>query len=126
MAPSYNTFYATFTVVILPNYDPTATVAACVSAITSTVNPAAWGNPTGVQNGTNGWLNEQQGFATIRYNTIIGLLQSTPGVAYVPDGEAGLAIGFTASPTGIVDLVMAGPAPLPISSSETVLGSVGS
>lgn len=115
-APSYNTIYVTAQIHALPGYDPTALVASVQQALLNYLSPAQWGNPlyaTSPSGSASQWLNSGQGFATIRYNKILNVIESVLGVDYVPGGSAGLAIGFAPSPSGTSDLTMSGPAPLP-------------
>jgi hypothetical protein len=122
-APSYSTIYVTFEVHVLAAYSPAAVLANCIAAVESYLSPASWGNPGTSSTGSTAWLNSGSGFNIVRYNKLLGIIESVPGVDYVPPGSAGLAIGFTASPSGTSDLTMPGPAPLPLSSGTTILGS---
>jgi hypothetical protein len=122
--PSYSTIYVTCQVSVLPGYDPSSAAAGVQAAIISYLSPATWGNPGSVSTGQSTWLNSGNGFNIVRFNSLIGVAESVPAVAYVPNG--GLQLGFTASPSGTVDLLMPGPAPLPQSSTSTVLVQIAS
>jgi hypothetical protein len=117
--PSYSTIYVSCEIAVLPGYDPSSAAAGAQAAIIAYLSPATWGNPGAVSTGQSTWLNSGDGFNVVRVNSLIGRVENVPAVAYVPNG--GLQLGFTASPTGTVDLVMPGPAPLPQSSASTVL-----
>jgi hypothetical protein len=122
--PSYSTIYVSCQVSVLPGYDPSSAAAGVQAAIISYLSPATWGNPGAVSTGQSTWLNSGNGFNIVRFNSLIGVAESVPAVAYVPNG--GLQLGFTASPSGTVDLLMPGPAPLPQSSTSTVLVQIAS
>jgi len=124
IAPTYSTIYVTFEIKVLPGFDETATLAAAEQAVLTYLNPQTWGGAA-PSNGGNQWLNSTDGFATVRYNKLIGVIEAVPGVDYVPAGSSGLALGFTASPSGTSDLTLPGPAPLPQSdlTTPTIVGS---
>jgi hypothetical protein len=122
--PSYSTIYVNCEIAVLPGYDPSSAAAGAQAAIIAYLSPATWGNPGAVSTGQSTWLNSGDGFNVVRVNSLIGRVENVPAVAYVPNG--GLQLGFTASPTGTVDLVMPGPAPLPQSSASTVLVQIAS
>jgi hypothetical protein len=122
--PSYSTIYVSCEIAVLPGYDPSSAAAGAQAAIIAYLSPATWGNPGAVSTGQSTWLNSGDGFNVVRVNSLIGRVENVPAVAYVPNG--GLQLGFTASPTGTVDLVMPGPAPLPQSSASTVLVQIAS
>lgn len=117
MPPSYNLIYVTTQIKVLPNYDATAVKASVVAAIQNYLNPGTWGSS--VQSSTS-WYNSAQGFSTVRYNKMIGVIEAVPGVDYVLPGSAGLAIGTAASPSGTSDIALVGPAPLPQAGTITV------
>lgn len=117
VAPTYFPVYVTAQVHVLPGFDSAGVVAAAKQALVSYLNPATWGGPW--KPGGPPWLNSAQGFNIVRYNKLLGQIEQTPGVDYVPSGSAGLAIGFSASPSATADLTMTGPAPLPISDLST-------
>jgi hypothetical protein len=118
--PSYNTIYVTAEVHVLPGYTPATVVANAQAAVLAYLNPAAWGNPGAGTTGASSWLNSGAGFNVVRYNDITAALK-VQGVQYVPPGSAGCAIGTTPSPSGTTDITMTGPAPLPRSTSMTIL-----
>jgi len=110
----YSKVYVTGEIHALPGY-VAATVAANVkSSVESYLSPATYGNPTGATTGSNVWLNATQGFNLVRYNQIIEVMGAVQGVAYVPAGSAGLAIGLSVTPTETLDLTLPGAAPLPL------------
>lgn len=127
IAPTFTKVYITYEAHILPGYSASAVIANIDAALVTYLNPFLWGNPQNAANaaGQSPWLNSVQGFATVRYNKVLGLIENVPGVDYVPPGSSGLAIGFTASPTGTSDLTLPGPAPLPQTdlTTPTVQGS---
>jgi Baseplate J-like protein len=110
-APTYHQVYVTAKIHVLPAYNAEAVVANVKSALEATVNPKVFGNPEGSTTGSNQWINERPG--KLRYNVILGIIESTPGVAYVFPGAEGLKIGTSASPTETSDISLSGPAPLP-------------
>ena len=118
-APSYSMIYVTVTIHVLPGFSAGAVVANAQAAILSYLSPATWGNPGASSSGATAWLNSGDGYNVLRFNSLIGVVESVPGVAYIPDG--GLALGFAASPAATADLAMPGPAPLPQASAETVM-----
>jgi hypothetical protein len=117
--PSYSTIYVNCQVAVLPGYDPSSAAATAQAAIIAYLSPATWGNPGAVSTGQSTWLNSGDGFNVVRVNSLIGVVENVPAVAYVPNG--GLQLGFTASPSGSADLTMPGPSPLPQASVSTVL-----
>lgn len=125
-APTYHTIYATYEIHVLPGYDPAAVLANADSALLSYLSPKLWGSPSAAVAAAGRWLNSTDGFNIVRYNKVLGIIENTPGVDYVPAGSAGLAIGLTASPTAVLDLTMTGPAPLPLTNltTPTIIGTV--
>jgi uncharacterized phage protein gp47/JayE len=117
--PSYHKVYVTFKIHILAGYNAASVVANAKAAVENLLSPAKWGNPTAATTGSTQWVNEPK----VRYNLILGTIENTPGVAYVFAGSTGLNIGLSATPTETVDLTLTGPAPLPESTSATILGS---
>jgi hypothetical protein len=111
---NYNEVRVKATVKVLPGFVASSVVANAKAAIERYLSPATWGNPEGQTTGTNSWLNATQGYNRVRYNQIIGVLEAVQGVAYVPSGSAGLAIGKEEAPGAkVADLTLSGPAPLP-------------
>lgn len=118
-APSYSQTYVSAQIQVLPGYAPTAVTQNVQNALLVYLNPATWGNPTGPTTGSQAWLNSGQGFNVVRFNKVLGLVENTPGVDYVPNGA--LTLGFAAAPAGVSDLTMPGPAPLPTSTAATIV-----
>lgn len=121
LSPTYSTIYVTGQVKVLPGYDPGMTIANVQAALLAFLNPATWGIPPNSRGVNAQWLNSTDGFATVRYNALIGVMESVAGAQYVPSGSSGLAIGLSASPTGVVDIALPGPAPLVTATSATIL-----
>ena len=119
--PSYTQIYVTYQIHPLPGFDAGALVAAVNQQLLTYLSPGSWGNPA-VQSGGL-WLNSGSGFNIVRFNKILGIIEGVRGVDYVPVG--GLQIGTGPSPSGTSDIVMGGPAPLPLSdvSTPTIVGS---
>lgn len=120
LAPSYTTIYVTCAVHALPGYDTTALASAVQAAILNYLSPAQWGNPlfqTTPSGAAVSWLSSAQGFATVRYLKLVGLVENVLGVDYVST----LTLGFSASPVGTSDLTLLGPAPLPQSTAAGVI-----
>lgn len=115
VSPSYTTIYVTGQVHPLPGYDPDSVAASAAQAAANYLNPATWGAATFTQ--TSGWLNSVDGFNVVRFYKLLGVIEATTGVDYVPTG--GLAIGTSPSPAGTSDLILLGPAPLPLSDLNT-------
>jgi hypothetical protein len=115
-APSYTQIYVTVLVKALPSADPTALEESVQAALLTWLNPQTWGNTQQTENtGPGSWLNSGDGFNIVRYKEAIA--ESTiPGVAYVDT----LFLGTSPSPAGTVDITMAGPAPLPTSTTGTI------
>jgi hypothetical protein len=103
----------------LPEYAKEAVAANAQAAILAYLNPQSWGNPSAQTTGVNSWLNSTAGFNIVRFNKLVGLVESVPGVDYVPTGQ--LKLGTAPSPAGTVDVTMTGPAPLPESEPSTIL-----
>lgn len=111
---SYNEVRVKATVKVLPTYVAAAVAENAKAAVEKFLSPETWGNPEGQTTGTNSWLNATQGYNVVRYNQIVGVLEAVQGVAYVPAGSAGLAIGKEEAPgSKVADLTLSGPAPLP-------------
>jgi hypothetical protein len=122
--PTYTPIYVTYQFHALPNYDPVALLATVNAALASYINPSTWGAQLSL-GGTGTWLNSAAGFDILRYNKVLGVIEAVQGVDYVLPGAAGLTIGYTAGPTGVVDLALGGPAPLPTAdlTTPTIVGS---
>jgi hypothetical protein len=118
-APSYSKVFITCKLHVASGYAPEAVLESVESALLGAINPKTWGMPVhGDPGAAAGWVNERPG--KVRYNTILGLVEALPGVAYVFPGSEGLKIGTSAGPTGTADLSLEGPAPLP----ETSVGAI--
>lgn len=98
---SYNTVNVTYSVVPYAGFDSTALVATIDATISAFLAPLSWGTPPG-QAATADWLNQ----TTVRYNKLVGVIESVPGVDYVA------SLSINGGGAG-VDLAMTGPAPLP-------------
>lgn len=109
--PEYTDIFVTTIIHVESGYVAASVVASAKAALAAFLSKATWGNPRATTTGTNQWLAEE--YRVVRYNACIGVIEATPGVAYVFPGSSGLAIGTTASPSGTSDITMAGPAPLP-------------
>lgn len=116
-AATYTPVYVSYQAHILPGYSPEAVTANIDSTLLGYLNPANWGAAV---LGARTWLNATQGFAIVRFNKLLGVIENVPGVDYVPPG--GLAIGVTPGPTETGDLTLAGPAPLPESEAAGIVG----
>lgn len=119
VAPTITTVYVTAEIHVLPSWDSAAVDTDVTAAITTYLNPSSWGSLALRGTGSSTWLNSTVGFNIVRYNKLLGIIEGVAGVDYVPTGSAGLAIGFSASPSGVVDLTLPGPAPLATSDSTT-------
>lgn len=119
VGPSYTLVYVSCQIHCLPGYSSSSVAANVQAALLAYINPANWGNAS-AQTGVNTWLNSTSGFATVRYNKILGIIENVPGVDYVPPGSTGLTIGTSPSPTGTSDITLTGPAPLPQSSTTSI------
>jgi len=122
---SYDKVYVTTKIHVLSTYSAASVAASVKAAITSYLSAVKWGNPEAVTTGANSWLNATQGYNYVRYNALIGLIESTPGVAYVFSGSEGLKTGSAATPAGTSDLLLTGPAPLPETESSYVVVTTG-
>lgn len=119
--PSYNTIYVTAQVEVLPAYvgSESAVCAAVQAAVIGYLNPATWGQVAS-STGPNTWLNATQGFSTVRFNSLIAVIENVPGVQYVVDD--GMTLGLTASPAGTADVALTGgPAPLPQATTDSIV-----
>lgn len=119
-SPIYTTIFVTYRAQVLPFYDTAQMQGSINAAIASYLSPATWGSSNGGV-----WLNSQAGFSIVRYNKLMGVIESVKGVDYVYPGSTGLAIGTSASPTGTSDITMGGPAPLATAGTitATVVGA---
>jgi hypothetical protein len=113
VASLYTKIYCKGQIHCLPGYEATSVVASVKSALKALLSPETWGSPTHAETGSLAWLNIEQGYNLVRYNQVLEVIGSVPGVAYVIAGKTGLAIGFSAEPTGTEDLKLPGVAPLP-------------
>ena len=119
--PSYNEVRVTATVHCLPGYTESAVVANVKTAVENYLSPKNWGNPSGAASGAQTWLNATEAFGVVRYNQLVGVIEAVAGVAYVPSGSSGLAIGLEEAPASkVADLILAGPAPL----TETIAAHI--
>ena len=109
-AATYTPIYVTAQIHCTPGSDPTGTATAVQLAVASYLSPANWGS-----NGTS-WLNMTSGFNMLRYNKLLGIIESVTGVDYVLAN--GLFFGTSPNPSTNVDLILPGPAPLP--EAETI------
>lgn len=122
-APTYTEIFCTIKVHVTKGYEASNIEADIKTALLSFLSPEKWGNPTASETGSTQWENYVNGvhvYGTVRYNQIIGVIESVPGVSYVFFGSEGLKIGTTSSPSGTSDIVMKGAAPLP----ETKLANI--
>lgn len=115
--PNTTPIYVTAEIHCLPGYSSASVVSQVETALLAYLNPATWGNPTGQTTGATSWLNYTQGYSTVRFNSIIGVIENVPGVQYAVNGE--VFIGTTASPSGTSDITLTGPAPLVTSDITT-------
>jgi len=119
-SPAVEKIYCTFKVHVLSTYNAEAVVANAKAAVIALLSKEKWGNPTAQTTGSQQWINETK----VRYNVILGTIESTPGVAYCFPGSEGLKIGTSSSPTGTTDITLSGgPVVLPEATSGTVVGS---
>lgn len=124
-AAVYKKVYVTYKIQPLAGYNGEALVAQADEALERYLSPFLYGNPNAAVNqaGKSEWATT--GYEKIRYNVLLGLIERVKGVQYVPHGSEGLAIGFTASPTGTEDLTLTGgKVVLPEVSSATITGTV--
>lgn len=115
--PSYNTIYVSTSIHVLPNADPTSVATNVQNAILTYLSPATWGNPNSGSNGSTNWFNSSQGFGVVRYLKLVGVAEAVVGVDYC----ASLTLGTSPSPGGTSDIVLVGPAPLPMSASGDII-----
>lgn len=108
--PSTTTIYVTAQIHVLPGYASSAAITQVQNALLSYLSPATWGNPSGAAISSSTWLNYTQGYSVVRFNSIIGVIESVQGVQYAVNGQ--VFIGATASPAGTSDITLSGPAPL--------------
>lgn len=102
------------TVHVLPGYTAAAVVANVKTALENYLSEETYGNPNQTASGSQTWLNATEAYGVVRYNQIIGVIEAVAGVAYVPSGSSGLAIGRAEAPgSKTADLTLIGPAPLP-------------
>lgn len=124
-APSYSEVYVTAKVHVLKGYEEATVIAAVESALESYLSPATWANPTHAETGAQAWLNKVEGYNIVRANSLIGLVESVPGVAYVFAGSEGLKLGLSASPSGTTDVTLPGPAPLAETKAANLVVTAG-
>jgi hypothetical protein len=118
--PASEKIYCTFKLHVLAGYNPESVVANAKASVISVISRKKWGNPTAQETGSQAWINEK----LVRYNTVLGTIEATPGCAYVFPGSEGLKIGTSATPTGTSDITLSGgPVVLPETNNTTVLGS---
>jgi hypothetical protein len=119
---SYSEVRVKGTIHVLPSgYTEASVVANVKAAIEAYLAPGVYANPTAKETGSTSWLNATQGANLVRYNQILGLMANVPGVQYVPDGSAGLAIGLEEAPgSKVLDLYLPGAAPLPFTKEANV------
>jgi hypothetical protein len=98
--PSYTTISATFTIVVLPGYDPVALVDMAEAAVVEWLSPANWGVPHGSETSEQAtfWLNE----TVVRISELERTV-SLPGVRYVSSAKLN---------GGTADINLTGTAPL--------------
>ncbi len=104
------------TIKVLPNFTAATVKANVETAVKAFLSPEKWGNPEAATTGANTWINYVGGirlYAIVRYNSIIGVIEAVPGVAYVKADGEGLKVGLEPTPTGTSDVPISGPAPLP-------------
>lgn len=116
---SYNTIYVTAEVHPLPGSSTTQAASDAQQALLTYLDPQTWGNPGSASTGATNWYNASQGFNVVRFNRIISTLESPTSVDYAVAGS--VTLGFAASPTGVSDLTMTGPAPLPLATTATIV-----
>jgi hypothetical protein len=122
---SYSKIYATAKIHLLPGYEEASVIASVKSALEAYLSPVTWANPTHATTGADAWLNRVEGWNIVRYNALIGVIESVPGVSYVFAGSEGLRIGLSASPSGTVDLTLPGPAPLAETEAAALVATAG-
>lgn len=103
-SPAYEKIFVTTAVHVLAAYNAEAVVANVKVAVESYLSPATFGNPSGATVGSQEWVYA----AAVRYNSVLGVIESVPGVSYVLAGSTGLKIGTTASPSGTADITLSG------------------
>lgn len=118
--PTYNTIYVSAEIHVQPPYvgNESSVEAAVQAALINWLDPFTWGNISN-QGDTNSWLNATQGFNVVRYTSLYGVIENVPGVQYVDNST--LFLGLSASPSGTSDITMAGVAPLPMSTTSTIV-----
>jgi len=104
--PTRTPVNVTFAVAVLSGYDPTATVAACVDAVTAYLSPANWGG------GAETPPEWRSGENKVRYLAVSNVINQVTGVKYV----SSLTVN-----SGTSDVTLTGTAPLP--SVGTITGS---
>ncbi len=119
-SPAYELIYVTFKIHVLSTYNSAAVLANAKAAVLAFLNPKTFGNPSAATVGSAEWIYEPKA----RYNDILGVLQSVPGVAYVFEGSEGLKTGTSATPTGTTDITLSGgKVVLPESTNVSVVGT---
>lgn len=116
-APTYTEIYVSPTIHVLPSADPTSVVANVQAAVVLALSPQTWGNTLATQTGAGSWLNSTQGFNIVRQYSLIGVVESVPGVAYCTV----LDLGTSPSPGGTSNITLSGPAPLPMCATGNVV-----
>jgi hypothetical protein len=112
---------ATATVHCLAGYAESAVVANVKAALEGYLSEELYGNPNGTATGSQTWLNATEAYGLVRYNQLIAVAEAVVGVAYVPAGSSGLAIGLGEAPgSKTSDLVLIGPAPLPTTVASNI------
>ena len=116
-----NEVRATATVHCLAGYAESAVVANVKAALEGYLSEELYGNPNGTATGSQTWLNATEAYGLVRYNQLIAVAEAVVGVAYVPAGSSGLAIGLGEAPgSKTSDLVLIGPAPLPTTVASNI------
>jgi hypothetical protein len=103
-SPAYEAIYVTAVVHVLAAYTSAAVVANVKVAIEHFLSPAVFGNPSAATVGSQEWEYEPK----VRYNAVLEVAGSVPGVAYVLSGSSGLKIGTAPSPAGTSDITLSG------------------
>jgi len=111
---TYTQIYVSATIKCLPTADPAGTTAAVQAALLAYLSPTGFGQVGTSGTTTSGWINDP----VVRVNKLIALAGgSVPGV----DEVVTLTLGLTASPSGTVDLPFYGAAPLPTSTTGSII-----